>query len=729
MLNPFAVTGFHRWSARVAVALGLLAVVASTGATQERPAKRLSSIVGVAVEEYAKAIDAQGRLISDMEYEEAVSFLADAREVAQRLSGDKVGMTQALLDSLAAAVQAKRPPAELALLHERFNGSLGADGALDLPTRPVDLGAGRAIYEQQCAKCHGVTGQGDGPQAAGMTPPPPKLGDPVTMRDVSPALMFRIASVGIAGTSMKGFAGELSPDDRWNVISYINSLRAPVTVAPGEGIYAQRCAGCHGAGGAGDGPLVAALSKIPVDLNSFAWQAERSDAQVIEAIRAGVKGTAMPPTRDLDDAEYAQLVAHVRSLSLRNPAAQAEASSDSLDGAGVSKKVMAILDEALTAARGGRRSEAGDLAFDAYIAFEPLETPARARNPGLVATMERHFADFKGAVKANDARSAERARDAIAAGMPEIIAMTKPATGFWGAFFQSFLIILREGFEAILVIGAIVAFLIKTGNRKRLRDIWIGVGAALAASAVTAVILATALKALPATREIIEGATMLIAVAVLFSVSYWLISKVEAAKWQAFIRDKVNTALSHGGGTALTVVAFLAVYREGAETALFMQALFAEGAAIPLSLGIAVGFVVLSIIFTLFHRYGVKIPLRPFFAVTSALLYYMAFVFMGKGIRELQEGNVVPITILPGWPSVEGMGIFPSVETVLAQLALVALFVFALAKTFWPRRSVALPTVPPSRRPVSEPIEDRVRELERKVESIEQAVGNEGINR
>jgi hypothetical protein len=73
-----------------------------------------------------------------------------------------VGMTQALLDSLAAAVQAKRPPAELALLHERFNGSLGADGALDLPTRPVDLGAGRAIYEQQCAKCHGVTGQGTG---------------------------------------------------------------------------------------------------------------------------------------------------------------------------------------------------------------------------------------------------------------------------------------------------------------------------------------------------------------------------------------------------------------------------------------------------------------------------------------------------------------------------------------------------------------------------------------
>jgi high-affinity iron transporter len=80
--------------------------------------------------------------------------------------------------------------------------------------------------------------------------------------------------------------------------------------------------------------------------------------------------------------------------------------------------------------------------------------------------------------------------------------------------------------------------------------------------------------------------------------------------------------------------------------------------------------------------------------VTSVLLYYMAFVFMGKGIRELQEGGVVGITVLPGWPHVDAMGIFPSVETLLAQLLLLVLFAFALLKTFWPSRSVALPTVP-----------------------------------
>ncbi len=279
--------------------------------------------------------------------------------------------------------------------------------------------------------------------------------------------------------------------------------------------------------------------------------------------------------------------------------------------------------------------------------------------------------------------------------MPKVLELTNPAGSGFEAFLQSLLIILREGFEAILVVGAVVAFLIKTGHRERLRSIWTGIVLALLASALSAVVLRTVLAAIPASQDIIEGLTLIVAVCVLFSVSYWLISRVEAAKWQQFIREKVNTALDQGGGRALAFVAFLAVYREGAETALFYQALFNEGAhvALPIALGIVVGFAGLAVIFTLFYRYGVRIPLRPFFSVTSVLLYYMAFVFMGKGIRELQEGNAVPITIIPGFPTVEALGLYPTWQTVLAQMLLLALFVFALAKTFWPKRSVTLPTV------------------------------------
>ena len=359
------------------------------------------------------------------------------------------------------------------------------------------------------------------------------------------------------------------------------------------------------------------------------------------------------------------------------------------------RNVIAQLEQSLSAAKSGRPSDAGDKAFDAYIAFEPLERTARAKNPGLVSSMERQFAEFKAAVRSNDVRGAEGVRDAIEATLPQVVALTVPTGSGAEAFWQSFLIILREGFEAILVIGAIVAFLIKTGHRERLRSIWTGVALAVAASAVTAIILKTVLAAAPASRELIEGVTLLLAVLVLFSVSYWLISKVEAAKWQQFIKEKVSTALDQGGGRALTFVAFLAVYREGAETALFYQALFNEGprVVLPISLGIAAGAAALAVIFTLFYRFGMRIPLRPFFSVTSVLLYYMAFVFMGKGIRELQEGDIIPLSAIRGFPHVDALGLYPSWQGVLSQFALLLLFAFAVLKTFWPKRSVSLPTV------------------------------------
>jgi high-affinity iron transporter len=144
----------------------------------------------------------------------------------------------------------------------------------------------------------------------------------------------------------------------------------------------------------------------------------------------------------------------------------------------------------------------------------------------------------------------------------------------------------------------------------------------------------------------------------------------------------------------------------------------------PIALGIVVGTAVLAVIFTLFYRFGVRIPLRPFFAVTSVLLYYMAFVFMGKGIRELQEGNAVPITLIPGFPEIPALGIFATVETVLAQLVLLVLFGIALVKTFWPRRAVTLPNAPTPVPALTERVEAlslRVAELEREARHPQRA--------
>jgi high-affinity iron transporter len=581
--------------ARPVVLATVLLFPAAIASAQENSAKRLSSIVSVAVEEYRKAVDGSGKLVSADEYTETTGFLADAREVAKRLSGYNAPAVQAILDTLIVAVRAKQPPQDVGLIEARFKGALGVAGAMDLPAQPLDTARGHALFTANCASCHGARGLGDGVAANTSTLPVPAIGSVSKTPNMSPTLAYNVVSVGIRNTPMPSFA-PMSPQDRWEIINYVYALRGQKMNLPAADV------------------------------------------------------TSAP-------------------------------------GSAAARTVMALLDSALEFAKAGRRADAGDRAFDAYIAFEPLETPARAKQPGLVASMERHFADFKGAVRQNNMDAAQGARDAIALDLPRVVELTRPTAGGWGAFFQSFLIILREGFEAILVIGAVVAFLIKMGHRERLRSIWIGVGYGVLASLATAIVLATLFSHLPASREIVEGVTMLIAVAVLFSVSYWLISRVEAAKWQKFIREKVGDALEHGGGKALVLVAFLAVYREGAETALFYQALFNEGTGlfVPLSLGIVSGLIVLALIFTLFYRYGVKIPMRPFFTVTSVLLYYMAFVFMGKGIRELQEGNVVPITVMRGLPNVPSMGIFPSVETLIGQLVLVILLVFAVAKTFRPQ--------------------------------------------
>jgi high-affinity iron transporter len=707
----------------------VLCAFARPTAAQEPPARRVANIVSVAVEEYGKAVDAQGRLISAQEYQETNDFLVDAKRAAERLSGSSAAPAQSLLDSIVVAVKARRPISDVRALERRFATVLGNEARLELPTSALDVAEGKAIYAQRCASCHGESGLGDGPAGRGLNPAPPAVGTAELMHGQSPGLTYRVVSVGIAGTPMAGYAGTLTPQQRWNVVSYITSLRSTEAQRlEGEGLYTQRCASCHGATGAGDGAMARSLSRLPPDIGTVAWQSEHSDDHLAEVVRAGIPGTAMPPSNELSPEQALSVVAYLRTLPTKDRANGVYASAS--DGAqDVARTIVALLEQSLSAAKSGRPSDAADRATDAYMAFEPIESPARAKNPGLVSSMERIFTDFKGAVRANDVRAAERLRDAIEAGLPDVVALTAPAGSGWEAFWQSFLIILREGLEAILVVGAVVAFLIKTGHRDRLISIWWGVAWAILASAVTALVLKTLLAAAPASREIIEGLTLLVAVAVLFSVSYWLISKVEAAKWQAFIREKVNDALQHGGGRALAFVAFLAVYREGAETALFYQALFNEGpnVAFPLSMGIVAGFAALAVIFTLFYRFGVRIPLRPFFSVTSVLLYLMAFVFMGKGIRELQEGNAIPLTAIPGFPHSELLGLYPSWQGVLAQLALLILFAFAVLKTFWPQRSVALPTVM-----AAAPAPDALaairaenEELRRRLAALEEAVSRE----
>lgn len=388
---------------------------------------------------------------------------------------------------------------------------------------------------------------------------------------------------------------------------------------------------------------------------------------------------------------------YLPGLPLFGPAAeqaQAAAAEADVDWDKVVSDVMDEVDAAIADAdRAAGVSRVQDAYFDLFEA-SGMEGRIGARDAGFKTRLEGHFSRVAAMLSAD--RPAAELADARAAMAEDLDRAAKMLGG--GAespvalFVYALMIILREGVEAMLIVAAIVAYLAKTGHADKIGVIRNSVAVALGLSVVTAVAVKLVFDASAASQEVFEGATMLLAAVVLFSMSYWLISKAEAEQWMAYIRDKVGGSLSAGSLKALWFASFLAVYREGAETVLFYQALV-SGANATGNLAIAGGFGVgclgLAAIYVAMRYGAMKLAIRPFFMITGGLLYLMAFVFAGKGVMELVEGRVIQPALVPWLPEFSPLGIFPYWQTALPQLALIAAALFA-ALVLARRRAAAL---------------------------------------
>ncbi len=271
---------------------------------------------------------------------------------------------------------------------------------------------------------------------------------------------------------------------------------------------------------------------------------------------------------------------------------------------------------------------------------------------------------------------------------------TGSAGGAVATFAGSFGIILREGVEAILVVGAIIAYLIKSGNKKGVAVVYVGSVLGVVCSFAMAALLSWLKSINPETtmsQEIIEGFAALVAVVVLFYVSNWMASKSEAAAWQSYINSKVVSSQDKAKNAAgsmftLAFTAWLAVFREGAEVILFYQPMLNEGHSDMVWLGFGTGCVALAVIFVLMRVFSVKLPIKPFFLGMSFLMAFMTVCFLGAGIKELMEGGVFDdfgfMLESPAWLSwipyndvLDVFGIYPLTGTIIPQLILLAIMV------------------------------------------------------
>jgi high-affinity iron transporter len=479
----------------------------------------------------------------------------------------------------------------------------------------------------------------------------------------------------------------------------INKLPiTPVSLKNGKKIFENNCAVCHGMAGHGDGPLAKEFDPSPAVLSNpkLTGDAHTTAYDNFEVINVGIANTKMISwSAYLSETQIWNVTYYLRSFSNANvqlppvnkDLAALESSSNS--GKEISDQVMievrGQLADSLKKFKEEKLEDAAETAFDAYMTYEKIESNILTRDRELGIKLESAFSRYRGEIKRGATLEyVEKLNNEILLDLSKGLELLKNEVGFSGLFIQSLSIIVREGFEVILIIAALIAFLRKSRNEARIKSIHIGVVVGILASFLTAYIIHEILHLSAVNQEVLEGWIMIVAVAILFSVSYWLVSKIDNKKWQEYINKTMRGALSKGNIWTLSAVAFITVYREGFETVLFYKALFlyAGESTSGIISGFFAGCVILAGVFYLINYIGLRIPIKWFFGFTSALLYYMAFTFMGKGIHVLQMGEQVSMTIAENLPSISWLGMYPTWETFIGQAILAAAFIFALAYTF-----------------------------------------------
>ncbi|SIO92998.1 FTR1 family iron permease [Vibrio spartinae] len=312
-----------------------------------------------------------------------------------------------------------------------------------------------------------------------------------------------------------------------------------------------------------------------------------------------------------------------------------------------------------------------------------MENAIGARDSALKSELEGYFTRLVSMMKArSELADIQAQQQALSRSLDQGASMLGGGSqGIWAMFIASLTIILREGLEALLIVAAITAYLVKNDHTDKLYIIKNSVVVGVICSLITAALFQWLFTNAGASREMLEGITMLIAVVVLFMMSYWLLSKVEATHWKQYLENKLSRSLTAGSIAGLWFASFLAVYREGAETVLFYYALGADGSSnslIGILSGLGVGIVILTVIFFLMRYSVVKLPLKPFFIFTGGFMYLMAFVFAGNGVLELIEAKVFNPTLIEAVPQISLLGVYPYAETLIPQLALVAAAILAL---------------------------------------------------
>lgn len=459
----------------------------------------------------------------------------------------------------------------------------------------------------------------------------------------------------------------------------------------GAAQYQANCSSCHGLDGAANTEAARALQPPPANFLDPVRRGTLTPWKVFNTSTFGIKGTAMvgfeglpekvrwaqafhvftlgqpacthaPPAATLfelatsTDSQLAAKFGAAEVACLRRVLPQRDPDSLALARAG--------LDDALTRYSQGDLEGARQAVVDAYLnGLEPLEPMLRARDGELVSDLERSFTRTRLAAQSGQHFEAEvRATEAL-------LKRAEHGSGvssFWSVFVAALLILLREGFEAVVVVGALLAVLKKMGATDHARLVHLGWMSALVAGGL-AFVFGQAFFA-GANREWLETIVALVAVGLLLYAALWLNARAHISKYMGQLRGRMTEAIGKGSAAGLFFIAFSSAGRESLEAALFLQGLAMDSRA-GVAWGASAGLVALLGLVLMVRRVGFRLPMKTLFTASTVLLVATAVMLLGKGIHGLQELGALPLAPVR-FLELEALGIFPDAWPLIPQLVL-----------------------------------------------------------
>lgn len=573
--------------------------------------------------DYKNAVE-NGKVKSEDELKEMIGF---AGNIDKEIKALKINTSQkdTLLGFSAKIVELVNNHADQSKLKEVSASAkrflLLNTGLKTFPTNYPSISKGRTIYIGNCAKCHGDKGNGEGEDGKLLDPKPRNFLDNEKMSGISPFAAFNTVRYGIEGTGMKAH-NNLTDSEVWDVAFYVLHLRHGQKTNTAPTLSLEQIA-----------------TKSDDELKTLI------DVQSLSAIR-----TYEPDSSNEKAIDKAKLLlAKAHDLCL----------ASDLEGA---DKLVTL----------------------AYLeGIEPYEFELKKTNPELIPIMEKQIAKIHETIQNKEAAQTVRELKKLdeLLGKVESSVEGKDYKPLFSAF-MTLSILMREGLEALLVIIIFMNILSVTNLEQWKKYVHLGWISAIGVGVLLWMGLGEIIKSSKLKMELLEGALTLTAVFLLVYVGFWLHKKSSIEQWKEFIQQKIKSETGKASFWGIFSLSFLVVFREIFESILFISTVDIQSRGehrLYILLGCLIAFSFIIVLYFIFTKVSKNIPFKKIISFSIAVLSVLAVTLVGKGIHSFQEAGIVNQTFI-NFEAVDLLGIFPTWQTLSAQLAMIAFLWFLYKK-------------------------------------------------